>query len=176
MREVVYTGLLCAIFSSVSAAAEQHLDQLTGAIEQIAIPEPTERDPVSVITAVIPTTAGPGDTVTVVIKARILDGWRIYRYVPPTAAYMPTKWVLELPDGVEKKGDWQKPTPEYLAGEMDILIHQGDVIFRHTVKIAETAKSGQTAILKAGLKYQTCNNDMCLRPTEKVTELTIAID
>lgn len=168
----VMKWLLSVLVFFASAATA---DQLAEQIASLAVPEPTGRDPVSVVTTVIPTTAKPGETVTVVVKARMLDGWRIYRYVPPTAAYLPTKWILELPKGIEKQGDWEKPAPEYLAGEADILIYQGEVVFLHKVKMSEHAKSGETKTIKAGLNYQTCNNDMCLRPTSKVTDVAVTV-
>ena len=157
------------------AVAEPSSDQINEQIAALEVAEPTTRDPVSVVTTVIPATAKPGESVTVVIKARILNGWRIYRYVPPTAAYMPTKWVLELPEGVEKDGDWQMPTPEYLPGESNILIYQGEVVFQHKIKVAENTNVSGPKTIKTGLNYQTCNNDMCLRPTKKVADVTVEI-
>lgn len=145
------------------------------AADAIEMPEPTMRDPVSVAVVVTPTLAKPGDVVEVVVKTKILPGWRIYRYAPPTSAYMTTKWLLELPEGVEKSGDWQKPPPEYLPGYSDILVHQGESVFSHKVKIPEGAKTGQLFTIKAGLNYQTCNNDMCLRPTIKVMDLVVTV-
>lgn len=165
---VLSATLLLLIFPVASSAGP-----LDTHIAELPVPDTSERDPVAVVTSVFPNRAAPGETVTVIVKIRVQPGWRIYRYVPPTAPYMSTRWVLDHSDGVEPSGVWQKPQPEYLAGHSDILIYQGEQVFTRQLTLAEDAPD--TVTLTAGLNYQTCNNDMCLRPTRKTTELSVTV-
>lgn len=152
-----------------------YADELSSQLDALAVAEPTERNPVSVSAMVWPEAANPGDVVTVALKVKIQPGWRIYRYVPATAPYMATKWPIDVADGLSLEGDWQKPAPEYLPGYSDILIDQGELVFVHAVKVGESAEKGSSLAIKAGLDYQTCNEEMCLRPTKKIIDLLVSV-
>lgn len=150
----------------IGGSLENHIADLT-------LTETSNRNPVSITTSVFPSEASVGEEVTVVVKVSIHPGWRIYRYVPPTAAYLPTKWLLDVSDGAQKSGGWQLPVPEYLSGHSDILVYQGEQVFTHQIILAEAAKD--EVRFYAGLNYQACNDDMCLRPTTSKSELTVIV-
>ena len=62
------------------------------------VKEPLASDPVSVDAKLV--WNGNKTQAAVIVKAKLLDGWHIYAYVPNTQPYIQYKMVLEVPKSV----------------------------------------------------------------------------
>src|SRR5690606_7423050 len=106
--------------------AQSDLDQqVTEKIKALACAEPTEREPVTLNAAVV----AEGDSLAVIVKARMAPGWHIYRYVPPNMPYITTQPVLRLPDGMEASGEWTMSKPIPSQTDQGVLIYEKEAWF-----------------------------------------------
>jgi DsbC/DsbD-like thiol-disulfide interchange protein len=129
----------------------------------IQLSEPTHEDPVSVGATIID--GEKEDEKVIVMKTRIKDGYHIYAYVPPSEAYIKTEQGIELPEGVELLGEWEKSAPASYPGNNQLLIYKKENSFKHKIKIGSNVASGLS--IKCWLYYQSCNASICLPPKKK---------
>lgn len=161
---------LCSCTTSQASLPQEDLEEL---IDGIVVDEPAGRDPVKLSMAIFPQRATPGQFLTVVIKARIAPGWRIYRHVPEIEAYIQGEWELTLSEGLIEEGGWQLPDPEPYYGTPGLYIYQGDQEFVHTIRVSDDAKDNQE--VSVSLSYQTCNDDFCMPVKVKSENFKIEI-
>jgi hypothetical protein len=83
---------------------------------------------------------------------------------------MGTELTLELPEGLEPIGTWQRPASHAYPKELGLRVWTGDVLFRHRVRVDRLPAVGSE--IACTLSYQTCNADYCLPPSEEA--LTVA--
>ncbi len=140
----------------------------TSKAANIKLNEPTHADPVSVGVMVV-----DGDKKgekTVVIKAKIMDGYHIYAFVPKSEAFIKTEPGINLPVGTQLIGDWEKSAPSPYPGIDQLYIYKGEPFFKQKIKVGENVKN---ISVKCWLYYQCCNNSICFPPKKKEFELTL---
>ncbi len=147
-----------------------HADAKTQ-IERMAIGTPTPDDPVRATAAVLARQAAQGDTVTLAVKVSVLDGWHIYGKVADGSPYPTTVLELEPTEGVELAGDWKMPAGHEDADGNELL--EGEVVFTRELRIVEGAK--WIVKLAGELRYQVCNDQMCLPPDVLKFEASLPI-
>jgi hypothetical protein len=114
----------------------------------------------------------PGQKATLDLTAGIDSGWHIYAFPqPPGSSVIPTE--ITVPDGqsLSLVAGVQPPQAE---SQMDptigkeIDIYENTVTFGLSLKVAKKARTGKQD-LEVDVRYQACNNRLCLSPrTEKV--------
>ena len=114
----------------------------------------------------------PGQRTTVALTADIDPGWHVYAFPqPPGSSVIPTE--ITVPDGqpLALSGDIKPPKAESqmdpaLGKETDF--YENAVTFDLPMKVAKKARAGKQD-LEIAVRYQACNNRLCLPPrTEKV--------
>ena len=108
------------------------------------------------------TTAAPGDIRTLAVKLRIAEGWHTYAIDKPTGVNVATELRLTLPSGWQAVGDWDIPEP-HPNDDLSTYSYEKEVTFRRAIRIADTASGTQS--VTCDVKYQSCAETMCLRPT-----------
>jgi thiol:disulfide interchange protein DsbD len=139
---------------------------------------PAPPTPEELVTVVVeaPAHAAPGEAVSVIVRATVRAGWHVNAN-PPSLDYMvPTKVELTLPPGYS-------PRPiRYPAGEEHrfafdtehaLSVYQGAVTIEVPFRVAPTATGAQT--IKGVLRYQACNDELCLAPASKSFEARIQV-
>ena len=91
------------------------------------------------------------------VELSISEGWHTYLSVGQGGATRLTEVELQLPDGVETVGEWNKPIGFPDTKDPNTLILSGDVVFSRAIKLSETATG------KIGVKvhYQACDDSIC---------------
>lgn len=154
------------------------LDQFDQAVEALTVAEPTRRDPLQMNAMLIPAHAAPGETVVAVIKVRLMAGWHFYKQVPDTSPYIEAKWHMELEQGLKAVDDWAGPSAQpYSTEKPDLKVYKGSqngslVFFRELVVEESLAASARISI---GLFYQTCDENICLKPRKKMVDIDFLI-
>jgi len=140
-------------------------------VARMALATPTQDVPVTTSAAILAPSAAKGATVTLAIRARVADGWHIYGEVPDGSAYPPTVFELDLPDGVEAVGAWKMP-----AGRRDQEGHElleGELLFSRQLRIGQGAS--WLATVNGTMRFQVCNEQLCLPPGEHGFTATLPI-
>lgn len=114
----------------------------------------------------------PGQKVALALSADIDSGWHVYAFPqPPGSPVIPTE--VTVPDGqaLVLSGEIKPPKAE---SQMDptvgkeTTLYENSVTFELPLKVARKASGKQS--LEVDVRYQACNNRMCLPPrTDKVT-------
>jgi DsbC/DsbD-like thiol-disulfide interchange protein len=114
----------------------------------------------------------PGQKITVALTADIDSGWHVYAFPqPPDSPVIATD--ITVPDGqaLALSGEIKPPKAE---SQMDPTVGKETTLYKNSVtfdlplKVARKAQGKQN--LEVDIRYQACNNRMCLPPrTDKVT-------
>jgi DsbC/DsbD-like thiol-disulfide interchange protein len=105
-----------------------------------------------------------GDTVTLVVKAKVAPTWHIFAEDAPTGGSIPTTLKLKLPEGVSPKEEWVYPSPKQSPGG-DGWIYEGDLTFRRILELSKDVPSGPIEIT-CEFGYQACDPFTCRPPTK----------
>lgn len=113
---------------------------------------------------------------TLLMKATMQKGWHIYPQKHAGETGLATEFTFTKNSKFyEKNGKVIEPTPhsEYDSiNKVPESIHEGVVVFKQKIKIVCKAKFE----VKGSVFYQTCNNGMCLAPTDVPFSCTINKD
>lgn len=145
-------------------------DALGTAIEKLAVAAPSPDEPVRMAAALVPAAAAPGETVTLVVKARIFPGWHIYAHVPQGLPYVNTTFQLDVGEGLSPVGNWKLPRAHAYPAIAGVNIFEGECVFTHELRVDAASK---TPRVTAAIGYQTCDVNMCLPPTTVEFPLTL---
>ena len=130
-------------------------------------PKKTEVSAISEVSAV-----APGDTFTVAVKLKHIDGWHSY-YKNPGGPGIPLEFSWNLPDGFELKTlHW--PTP-HLYTSMGTLfyMYEGEYSMLADITVPKTAKVGEKVNISVTPSWQLCDKVGCDPPESK--ELTLSL-
>jgi thiol:disulfide interchange protein/DsbC/DsbD-like thiol-disulfide interchange protein len=153
-------ALIFAIFAAL----------LLGAAPARAEPFRTERVEVELHSA--RAAIAPGETFTVVLRQKIIDGWHTY-WRNPGDSGEPTDITWTLPDGYSA-GEIQWPAPEPIP--FDILVnygYSGEVLYPVEITAPANARIGENVTLTAALYWLVCS-DVCI-PEEGNVALTLPV-
>lgn len=149
--------------TKVSPTLKQKVDKATTVLKTN---ETSPVDPVSINATLI--WSSDKTQLAVVMKVSIQDQWHIYAYVPKTQPYITSELQLELPKGITKIGNWEKPYSEpYDDG---VFVYHGDLVF---VQYCSVGNFSNDAIITSGMYYQTCDLHKCFPPETKTKALKL---
>ena len=125
--------------------------------------------PVHFAASVLPAPAHPGEAVTVTIRTRIDSGWHVYSVVPAATGPAATQ-IVSLGDAVPlgqttEDAPNQKFDPNF---QTQVAYHETTATFTRKFLV-------QSAASRVVLHYQTCNDHVCLPPTDAVLPVTLSI-
>ena len=140
--------------------------KIASVASELEILEPTKLDPVSLNGTIV--WSADKSQLAIIMKANILETWHIYAYVPTTQPFIASELRLEIPEGITKIGEWEKPNFEpYQDG---IYIYKGELIF---VQYCLVDKEVGAHPISCGLYYQSCDPFKCFPPNSKTLDLKI---
>ena len=141
---------------------------------EIEVDEPSGANPVSIGAVVVPATVGPGELVTLLVRAKLASGWHIYAADRESGPTVATTLELQLPAGVEKKGDWQCPEPELYETVLGATyIYHDTADFLVPLRVADDAAGNLRIACEFG--YQACNDDICHVPTRQSVSVDLSV-
>lgn len=143
--------------------------------DTVSADTPTAERPVVIGIAVLPSSAAPGERVTLAIRLRVAVGWHVGPVEAADTSGAATTIELRLPDGVVAEGDWRVPRPELIVNAMgNQRGHRGDVLMERDLRVAQKQPAGPVP-LEYSVNYQACNDRVCLRPGPDTLRTTLAI-
>ena len=114
---------------------------------------------------------GVGETVQVSLLISIAPGWHINSVQPDVPFLIPTELQLDAPPGVKVEVAW--PAPELVSlplSQEPLELYQGDLEVSLTLFGEEGLAAGT---LSAVLRYQACNDEVCVPPVELQLSLPV---
>ena len=96
-----------------------------------------------------------GWKVTLVVRARVKDGWHFYSSTESNGTNIPTEIRVELPEGMEFVGDWQLPSAE--NGHLS-----DGATFQRMIRLGK--QPVDRTEIKGSIRFQACTDQKCLRP------------
>ena len=114
---------------------------------------------------------GVGETVQVSLLISIAPGWHINSVQPDVPFLIPTELQLDAPPGVKVEVAW--PAPERVSlplSQEPLELYQGDLEVSLTLFGEEGLAAGT---LSAVLRYQACNDEVCVPPVELQLSLPV---
>lgn len=117
--------------------------------------------PIHFTASISPTSAHPGEVVTVSVKAEVDPGWHVYSVVPAENGPVATE-IVSLA-GTQAAGSTTEDAP---VSRFDpnfgrqVAFHESSAKFQRQFKVGTAA--GHTVTVH----YQTCNDKICLPPTD----------
>jgi thiol:disulfide interchange protein DsbD len=122
-----------------------------------------------------PAKAPPGATVLLKLKGAIEPGWHLYSMT--TAAAIPTKVQLTPAEAVQSFRVLQpKPKRAYDPNfQLDTETYEKQVVFLIETALKQDAAAGEVE-LTASVRYQVCNDTMCIPPVTRTAAAMLTID
>jgi len=122
-----------------------------------------------------PAKAAPGRTVVARLEGKIQPGWHLYSMT--TAAAIPTTIKLAPNPAVAKVRIFQSPPkraydPNF---QLDTETYQDSAVFLLELQLKPDASPGASEI-SAEVRYQTCNDKVCIPPVRRTASATLTID
>lgn len=109
-----------------------------------------------------------GGASRLIVDAEILDGWHINSNHPKSSDFIPTRLVVKPPTGL-KAGAVKYPPAEQIApafsGGEKLSVFTGPIKFAVPLSVAANFKP-KGADIAVTLKYQPCNDNICLPPAK----------
>ena len=108
-----------------------------------------------------------GEVTKIELRVVVADGWHINARKPELDYLIPTKVALAKHDGVALVDvTYPEPKKRKLAFSDKVLsVLDGELDIEATVRFSDAATPGLIA-LKGHVRYQACNDEVCLRPTK----------
>jgi hypothetical protein len=119
-----------------------------------------------------PSTVAPGDTVTVLVKARIAAGHWIYALGKSGSVTEPTSLEISWPDLLSPLGQWMSTAPK--LKQDGSRTYSGTVLFQKEFRVGSKA-ADQLLKLPLRLKFQTCNEAVCFPPQEITVQAELKV-
>lgn len=119
----------------------------------------------------------PGGHLTARLTARLEPGWHLYSPTTPPGGPIPTALKLADNAAVEKASIYQ-PKPERKFDpnfNIEVEWFEKEVVFLADTAIKKDAAAGPLE-LTAQVRYQACNDRLCLPPKKKSASLTVTVD
>ncbi len=118
-----------------------------------------------------------GEPFTVQLQAQIEDGWHLYALEEIPNGPRPTRILLPDEQAFAFAGELGQPMPISKFDEnfgVETQFYEKAVTFRVPLKIADTAQPGVTKLVLQ-VRYQTCNDTLCLPPKTVKLETVVEI-
>lgn len=116
----------------------------------------------------------PGSDFSVLLQARLDEGWHLYSMNLPAGGPIPTKIWVEESNAFLPSGDPKQPEPIPWFDQnfnMDTSYFEGTVDFEVPVKVKPSTPPGEHQ-LTVKVRFMVCNDTSCLPPrTQAFTEL-----
>jgi thiol:disulfide interchange protein len=119
-------------------------------------------DPVSATAKVV---SAHGEISEVAVEVAIKDGWHVNSDRPSLEFLIPTGVEFDLPEGVSVETvTYPDPVIRQLkfGGDKQLSLFEGEFAIRVRLSGTEATAGGELAVK---LRYQACNDTVCLRPT-----------
>ena len=119
----------------------------------------------------------PGAAVLVNLNADIRPGWRLYSIAEPPGGPIATEISLAAGQPFTFAKPIVAPKAHAIFDAnfgMSLELYTGTVDFGVPIKISATARSG-TGTLTVEMRYQSCNETMCLSPRRARSTLAVQI-
>jgi thiol:disulfide interchange protein DsbD len=122
-----------------------------------------------------PAAAAPGSKVVARLEGRIDAGWHVYSMT--SAGAIPTTVKVAANAVVEKVRVFQAPPKKAYDPnfQVDTETYEGSAVFLLELQLKPDAAAGASAI-SAEVRYQTCNDKVCIPPRRHTESATLTID
>ena len=124
-----------------------------------------------------PAAAPPGSKVMARLEAKVDDGWHVYSLTTPRGGPNPTTIQVNDNPAVASFRVFE-PTPKRAfdpSFNLDTETYQTDAVFLIEVELKKDAAPG-LAEITAAVRYQSCNDRVCLPPTTRTATAALKID
>lgn len=101
-----------------------------------------------------------------VVRIKIHPGYHIYANVASKDPFIKTDFKIELPVGLKKSGSMILPTVKSLDSG-GTTVYEGECVFRQKISGNGTGK------IICKVRYQCCDNTICLPPADKTLEFDV---
>jgi thiol:disulfide interchange protein DsbD len=124
-----------------------------------------------------PPVARPGSKVLAHLDAKLEAGWHLYSLTTPAGGPHPTTIRLADNLAVERFRVLQPPPKRAFDQNfnLDTETYEGEAAFLIEVELRKDAAAGP-AELTAEVRYQSCNDRLCLPPVKRSAAATLSID
>lgn len=147
MRKLLFT-LFCTFITLCANA--QNVPEITVAT--------SDKEPVQMAAALYHL---QGDTVEVVLHAKIHQGYHIYANVSEQDPFIKTEITMTPAEGYKKVGIMRRPARRPLVAGSKTTTHEGDCVWRQRY----VGKSDSAdATFNVTVEYQCCDNNICFPP------------
>ncbi len=121
--------------------------------------------------------AAPGGQVTGHLTAKLDQGWHLYSPTTPPGGPIPTTLKLDDNTAIPSYSVYQpKPDSEFDPNfNLNVEWFENQADFLVVADISKTAAAGPLQ-LTAQVRYQACNDRLCLPPRKKSAALTVTVD
>jgi len=147
------------------------------ALAALAVAAHAAQDPVQWSLVPEKATVAPGGTVLARLTATLEPGWHLYSPTTPKGGPIPTSLGLAESPAVASVHVYE-PKPERRFDpnfQLDTETFEKEVVFLLAIELKKDTPAG-ILDLTAQVRYQSCNDKLCLPPKRKTATATIAVD
>jgi thiol:disulfide interchange protein DsbD len=123
------------------------------------------------------TAVAPGGTVLARLTATLEPGWHLYSPTTPKGGPIPTSLALARTPAIAAVRIYEpKPERRFDANfQLDTETFEKEAVFLLAVEVGKDAPAGALD-LTAQVRYQSCNDRMCLPPKRKTASASVTVD
>ena len=134
-------------------------------------------DPVQWSLELDPASVSPGQRVVGLLKAEIESGWHLYSPTTPAGGPIPTKIELAESPSVESWKLFQAQPNRRMDDNFNLETetYEDEAVFQFDIHLAEDVPPGSKE-LEAKVRYQVCDDRLCLPPVRKTATASLTID
>ena len=120
--------------------------------------------------------AAPGAEIALVARVEIDPGWHVQAHVPTYDYLIPTALAFSLPAGFDApRIDYPPPVDyKFSFAEEKLAVYAGTLRLPVRLRVPAGAAPG-SVIVPAALRYQACDERICLPPVEATAELELTL-
>ena len=147
-----------------------------GLVAALAAAHGQKLDPIQWTLTSEVTKAPAGATVPLHLKATFQEGWHLYSLTTPAGGPIPTTAALAENPAVKAVKLYQPPPIRQLDKNfnLDTETFEKEVDLPLTAELVADAKG--SVELAANVRYQACNDRLCLPPRKKTASFTVMVD
>lgn len=131
---------------------------------------------ISINGKISPAKIGPGRTVKATVVIDIPHGYHVHSNRPLEKFLIATKLDVEAPNGI-RVGPVTYPRAllrNFKFSKNRVAVYEGRVVMRFSLTVPNNF-SGGSAEIKAKVRYQSCNHEVCFPPQTKEVKLWLTV-
>lgn len=118
----------------------------------------------------------PGMEFKIGIICELMEGWHVNSHTPAEDVFVPTEVIVEVPPEIKSKEPWYPKgvLREFSFSEEPLSVYEDEFTIVIGATLSSSAEPSEL-VMNVMLRYQPCDDRMCLEPVEKALAVPVRV-